>query len=146
MILGFHADPQPGDAAGARYAYRRVLRWDLSEGPLDRGLAWWREHEADRTQESLRMFAASVDKALDYLSEEADSLHVFWPHAAFERWLDEQAIDEASPEGKAATPSGPRCSAATPTASIQRRRRCGRSPSETCSPGSSASGVPQTAR
>src|SRR6185436_11831935 len=102
MILGFHADPQPGDAAGARYAYRRVMRWNLSEGPLDRGLAWWRDLDADRAHETLGMFSSSVDKALDYLSEEADSLHVFWPHPAFERWLDANAIDEATPEGKAA--------------------------------------------
>jgi predicted Zn-dependent peptidase len=49
------------------------------------------------------MFADGVDKALDFLSEETDSLHVFWHQPGFQRWLDEQAIVEATPEGKASS-------------------------------------------
>ena len=38
MLLGFHADPQPGDAPGARSRSARVLRWDLSSRPVELGL------------------------------------------------------------------------------------------------------------
>jgi zinc protease len=102
MLLGFHADPQPGDAPGARYAYERTLRWDLSAGPWERGILSARHLYADHAQESLRMFSGSVEKALDFMSEEADSLHVYWPNPAFDRWLDETAVSEATPEGQAA--------------------------------------------
>ena len=102
MLLGFHADPQPGDAPGARYAYDRTLHWELSAGPWERGLLTSRHHSADHVQESLRMFSAGVEKALDLLSEKADSVHVYWPNPAFQRWLDEAAVIEATPEGQAA--------------------------------------------
>jgi len=101
MTLGFHADPQLGDAPGARYAYEHVLHMKLSEWPLELGLLRYRRHHADETRESLRMFSASLDKALDFLSEEADSLHVYWPNTEFQRWLDETAVVEATPEGRA---------------------------------------------
>ena len=100
-LLGFHADPQPADAPGARYAYERVLHWELSAGPLELGLLRWKEQYADETFESLRMFSANLGKALDFLAEEADSTHVYWPNPAFERWLDESAVIEAAPDGKA---------------------------------------------
>ena len=93
-LLGFHAEPQPGDAPGARRAYERTLHWNLSEGPLERGLLLSRDQGPDQTQESLRMFSGSLDKALDFLSEESDTLHVFWPNPSFERWRDENAAVE----------------------------------------------------
>ena len=102
MLLGFHADPQPEDAPGARYAYERTLHWDLSAGPWERGILSTRRLYADHAQESLRMFSGSVEKALDFMSEEADSLHVYWPNPSFDRYLDESAVIEATPEGKAA--------------------------------------------
>jgi zinc protease len=101
MLLGFHADPQPGDTPGARDAYDNVLHWNLSEGPLERGLLRATERHADDRLETLSMFSANVGKALDFLSEEADSLHVFWPNPAFGRYLDESAATEATPEGQA---------------------------------------------
>ena len=39
MRLGFHADPQPGDAPGARNAIDTSLRWDLSDRPARAGRA-----------------------------------------------------------------------------------------------------------
>ena len=48
------------------------------------------------------MFAASVDKALDFLSEEADSLHVFWPEPglrALARRIRDRRGDRAGPSG-----------------------------------------------
>jgi zinc protease len=100
-LLGFHSDPQPADAPGARYAYERVLHWELSAGPLELGLLRWKEYYADETFESMRMFSASLGKALDFLAEESDSLHVYWPNPAFDRWLDESAVIEATPDGRA---------------------------------------------
>jgi len=102
MLLGFHADPQPGDAPGARVAFARVLRWDLSSAPIELGLLRSTGYYADQTVESLSMFSADVGKAFDFLSEEADSLHVFWPHPAFERWVTGNGVWEATPEGRAA--------------------------------------------
>jgi zinc protease len=102
MRLGFHSDPQPGDAPGARIAYSRVMHWKLSEGPLDRGVLHSARFHADQTVEALSFFSGNVGKALDFLSEESDSLHIYWPNNAFERWLAETAAWEATPEGRAA--------------------------------------------
>jgi zinc protease len=101
MLLGFHADPQRGDALGARYAYEYALHWELSAGPTERGLLRSRGFHSDETLELLRMYSSSVGKALDFLSEEADSLHVYWPNPMFQRWLDEQAVTDATPERRA---------------------------------------------
>src|SRR4029077_2635740 len=38
MLLGFHGDPQPGDAPGARVGFSRALRMKVSAWPLDRGI------------------------------------------------------------------------------------------------------------
>ena len=102
MLLGFHCDPQPGDAPGARVAVGHALRWTASEGPLERGLLHTGNYYADKSIETFTMFSASVERALDFLSEEADSLHVYWPAPAFERWVTETASWEATPEGRAA--------------------------------------------
>jgi predicted Zn-dependent peptidase len=102
MLLGFHADPQPGDAPGARIAFGRVLRSNLSSMPVELGLLRSNHYRADKTFESLSLFSADVNKAFGFLSEEADSLHVYWPHPAFERWVHGNGVWEATPEGRAA--------------------------------------------
>jgi zinc protease len=102
MLLGFHADPQPGDAPGARIAFSRVLRSDLSSMPVELGLLRSNEYHADKTFESVSMFSADVNKALDFLAEEADTLHVYWPHPAFERYVHTGGVWEATPDGRAA--------------------------------------------
>jgi zinc protease len=102
MLLGFHGDPQPGDAPGARVGFSRALRMKVSSWPLDRGILFSKSLFADKAQETLTMFSAVTDKALDFLSEEADSLHVFWPEPAVERWIAETAAWEQTPEGRAA--------------------------------------------
>jgi len=103
MVLGFHLDPQPGDAPGARVAFGRVLRWQVSENPLERGLLHsWNDY-ADKSLESMTMFSDGVEKALDFWSEETDSLHVYWPNATFDRWAAANASWQASPDGQAAT-------------------------------------------
>ena len=102
MLLGFHADPQPGDAPGARVAFDQALRWNLSAGPLDRGILRTRQLHGDNAQVALSTFAANLETALDLLSEEGDTLHVFWPNPAFDRWVDREAMQAAAPGDQAA--------------------------------------------
>jgi zinc protease len=102
MRLGFHADPQPGEAPGVRHVIDTSMRWELSTGPLARGLLRKNERSPDALQETLTMLADNAGKALDLLSEEADSLQLFWPNPQFDRWADAAARSEATPEDRAA--------------------------------------------
>lgn len=102
MLLGFHADPQPGDAPGARVAFGEALRWDLSAAPLDRGILRSRKLHGDNAQVALSTFAANLETALDLLSEEGETLHVSWPNPAFIRWVDREAIQASAPDAQAA--------------------------------------------
>jgi predicted Zn-dependent peptidase len=102
MRLGFHADPQPGEAPGVRHVIDTSLRWELSSGPLERGLLRSSERGPDLLRESLTMLADNAGKALDLLSEEAASLHLTWPNPQFDRWADAAARTEATPEDRAA--------------------------------------------
>ncbi len=101
MRLGFHADPQPGEAPGARNAIDTSLRWDLPVGPLERGVLRGIERSPDSLQESLTMLSRNADQALDLLSDEADSLRLTWPNPRFERWADAAARTEATADDRA---------------------------------------------
>jgi predicted Zn-dependent peptidase len=101
VLLGFHADPQPGDAPGARVAFCRVLRSNLSSMPVELGLLRSNDYHSDKTFESVSMFSADVNKAFELLAEEADTLHVYWPHPAFERYVHTSGVWEATPDGRA---------------------------------------------
>ena len=101
MRLGFHADPQPGEAQGARNAIDTSLRWDLLVGPLERGVLRGIERRPDSLQESLTLLSRNADKALDLLSDEADSLQLTWPNPRFERWTDAAARLEMTADDRA---------------------------------------------
>ena len=101
MRLGFHADPQPGEAPGARNVIDTSLRWDLPVGPLERGVLRSIERSPDSLQESLTMLSRNADQALDLLSDEADSLRLTWPNPRFERWADAAARTEATADDRA---------------------------------------------
>ena len=102
MRLGFHADPQPGDPPGARVAFDEALQWNLSAGPLARGILRTHKLHGDNAEETLSTFAANLDTALDLLSEEGDSLHISWPSPAFNRWVDRAALQASAPGDQAA--------------------------------------------
>jgi predicted Zn-dependent peptidase len=102
MVLGFHADPQPGDAPGARYAFEHLLRWNLSAGPLDRGLLRTSALYADHSQETLTAFTGNLDAALDFINEEGDTLHVLFSDPGYNRWVDRMAVQATDPQDQAA--------------------------------------------
>jgi zinc protease len=102
MILGFHADPQPGDAPGARIPFDHALGRNLLEGPLERGILRVSKLDGDDAQESLTMFARQLDQGLDLLADEGETLRVFWPNPAFDRWVDREALREVTPDAQAA--------------------------------------------
>jgi zinc protease len=102
LHLGFHADPQPGDAPGAPHVIDTSLRSNLPRGPLERGLLRHISRDDDGWQQSLTTLASNAENAFALLSEEASSLDVLWPNPKFDRWLDGAARIEASAEGRAA--------------------------------------------
>jgi predicted Zn-dependent peptidase len=106
MVLGFHADPQPGDAPGARYAFEHLLRWNLSAGPLDRGLLRTSALYADHSQETLTAFTGNLDAALDFINEEGDTLHVLFSDPGYNRWVG----PDGSAGDRSAGPGGARVS------------------------------------
>jgi len=101
MVLGFHADPQPGDAPGARYAFEHLLHWNLSAGPLDRGLMRTSGLYADHSQETLTAFNGNLNAALDFINEEGDTLHVVFSDPGYNRWVDRMAVQAADPHDQA---------------------------------------------
>jgi zinc protease len=100
LLLGFHADPQPGDPPGARIVFDRALNVRVSPQPLARGVLRAAHQRADGVQESLITFSGNLDQALDLLSHLGPSPHVRWPNPALARWADREAMRAAAPDGQ----------------------------------------------
>ena len=102
MRLGFHADPQPGDAPGAPNAIDVSLRAEVMTAPRQLGFLHSSKRDADSLQEWLTTLASNAGKALDLLSEAGDALQVVWPNPRFDRWADAAARVEATADDRAA--------------------------------------------
>ncbi len=101
MVLGFHADPQPGESPAARQAVLYARTHQFVEGPLERGLLQQVSHDDDSYWEALSMFAANVGQAFDLLDDESRSLSVRWPSKAFERWMETATLAVGTPAERA---------------------------------------------
>jgi predicted Zn-dependent peptidase len=101
MLLGFHADPQPGESPAAADAVLYARRHPFVEGPLQRGLSQKIDRDHDSYREGLSMFANKVGAAFDLLADEARSLSVRWPSKSFERWLDSTTLAVGTPAERA---------------------------------------------
>jgi predicted Zn-dependent peptidase len=101
MMLGFHADPQPGETLAAADAVLYARRHPSIQGALQRGLSQKIERDHDSYREGLSMFATKVGSAFDLLADEARSLSVRWPSKAFERWLESTALAIGTPAERA---------------------------------------------
>ena len=101
MVLGFHADPQPGESPAA--ARCRAVRPQpyFVEGPLQRGLTQSVFHDHDSYREGLSMFATKVGARLRSPRRRGRSLSVRWPNKAFERWLESATLAVGTPAERA---------------------------------------------
>jgi len=101
MLLGFHGEPQPGEPPGIRVALPAARLWDLRPEAIDRGIYQQTFAEPDSYQEQLTMFSADTGEALDLIAEQPDHLHVYWPNAPFQRYVDRASRDETLPATRA---------------------------------------------
>jgi predicted Zn-dependent peptidase len=101
MVLGFHADPQPGESSAVRDAVFFGRAHPFMEGALQRGLLQKISRDHDSYQEGLSMFAVNVASAFELLADEAASLSVRWPSKGFERWLESATLAIDTPEERA---------------------------------------------
>jgi zinc protease len=97
MVLGYHADPQPGEPAAARDAVFFARTHPFVEGPLERGIVQRSLRDPDSYEDSLSMFAVKVEAAFDLLADEAQGLEVRWPSKAFDRWLESATLAVGTP-------------------------------------------------
>ncbi len=101
MVLGFHAEPQPGESPAAGDAAFYARAHPFIDGALQRGLLQNILHDHDSYQETLSMFAPNVEQAFDLLADEARSLSVRWPSKAFERWIAAATLTVGTPAERA---------------------------------------------
>jgi zinc protease len=101
MLLGFHGEPQPGEAPGVRAALIRTTIWNLQPDTIDRGLFHTTLLQRDSYQEELSMFSTEAGKALELMSEQPERLQVDWPSHRFQRWLESEAQTDAAPPERA---------------------------------------------
>jgi zinc protease len=102
LLLGFHADPQPGDAPGARVLFDHAPNASLTSEALALRILRTTQQRSDSIQESLATFARSFDSALHIVARGGSAADVTLPQAAFTRWLDREAMRAATPAGQAA--------------------------------------------
>jgi predicted Zn-dependent peptidase len=101
MVLGFHAEPQPGEPRGARVAALFGRRYHMQVGPLDRDILQSFRRDTDSYQEELSMFSSGTEGALDLLSSEATTLYVGLPAPELDRWIERAALAEKTPDQQA---------------------------------------------
>ena len=129
MLLGFHADPQPGDAPGARVAFDEALRWNLSAGPLDRGLLRTNQLHGDNAQVTLSTFAANLERRSICCPRRATPCTCSGPTPRSTAGSIARRCRRRPPAIRRRARFAPRCSAITPTASTRPPRRRASSPS-----------------
>jgi predicted Zn-dependent peptidase len=100
VLLGFHAEPQPGDVAGQRRGALLARYHDLEVGPVERGLLQRFSYDRDSYRESLSLFSFSFSNALQLLSDEAGTMAVS-RDADTERWVAKASAEEKTPGARA---------------------------------------------
>ena len=101
MVLGFHADPLPGESPAAGEAVLYARAHPFIEGPLQRGLLDNVSLDRDSYREALSMFATRTGHAFDLFADEAGSMSVRWPSKAFGRWLEAATLWVGTPAERA---------------------------------------------
>jgi predicted Zn-dependent peptidase len=96
MLLGFHADPAPGESPGLRTAFALARSFWLKRSPLERAILQRSFVEPDAAVETLELFASSAKSALDLLWDEAPNLRTKWPSPLGEAWMRSAAVREAT--------------------------------------------------
>ncbi|HVU50694.1 MAG TPA: insulinase family protein, partial [Polyangia bacterium] len=99
MLLGFHADPAPGERPGLRPALSLARVFKVARDPLERAILQKGAVEADAYVDTFEMFASSARSALDLIWDEAATLRLDGPSPRGEAWLQRSAVREATPDG-----------------------------------------------
>jgi zinc protease len=102
-LLGFHANPVPGEPRGARAAVPRAVSYNVVRGALDRGILASSRVSEDAYLHSLATFSTGAEAALDLLADEATSQRVTWPTDDGTTWLDLEDARERTPEARLAS-------------------------------------------
>jgi zinc protease len=95
MLLGFHADPSPGEGA-VRPALRIARVLTIRRDPLEQAILQRTTLEDDGYLDTLEMFTSSANSAIDLLLSEAAQWRVEWPSPRGDAWLQRAAVREAT--------------------------------------------------
>jgi zinc protease len=101
MVLGFHAEPQPGDPPGVAEAAIYGRFHPFIARPVQRGLLQKITRTRDRYDEAISTFSSWLPHGFELLDDEAQSLSVKWPAPAFDRWLEMATLASGSPAERA---------------------------------------------
>ncbi|HEY4187884.1 MAG TPA: insulinase family protein [Polyangia bacterium] len=101
MVLGFHAEPAPADAPGARIAVMFARRQRGGLSALERGVLESISRDSDSYREHMSLFSDEIEQALSLVEDQTDTMYLKWPSSAFERWGARDAILEGTEEQRA---------------------------------------------
>jgi predicted Zn-dependent peptidase len=98
MLLGFHADPSPGEGA-VRPALRFARVFTTGRDPLEQAILQRGTVDDDEYFDTLEMFTSSAKSAIDLLFAEAAHFRVEWPSPRADAWIQRAAVREATTDG-----------------------------------------------
>ncbi|HXU62201.1 MAG TPA: insulinase family protein, partial [Polyangia bacterium] len=101
MVLGFHADPQPGDAAGAAPAAFLARSHPTLPNPIWSNLLYDPWRTTDAYAESISTLSSNLPAAFEHLARETQTLSVRWPAAAYDRWVERAVLASGTPAHRA---------------------------------------------
>jgi len=101
MVLGFHADPQPGDAPGAEEAALFARSHPTLPSPIWTNLLWDAWRTSDAYAESISTHSSNLPAAFERLARETETLSVRWPAPAYDRWVQGALLASGTPAHRA---------------------------------------------